>query len=97
MIAEDYYRVKVAEALEKADSQPRVSSCFVSIALVYRSLANDENKIHQRFPQIPPRHVERAFGQRPWEKSRNARIPLQGFGAVCGITSSKESSRIEIR
>lgn len=59
MIAVDYYWAKAQEALNKADTQAPLSSCFVSIALVYQALADGEVHFQKRFPKIPPRTLVR--------------------------------------
>jgi len=59
MIAVDYYWAKANEALNKADAQAPLSGCFVSIALVYRALADGEVHFQKRFPKIPPRTLMR--------------------------------------
>jgi hypothetical protein len=57
MLATDYYWKRAEEALAKAD-RPSVSECFVSIAMIYQSLADGEGELHRRFPNIPPRHID---------------------------------------
>jgi hypothetical protein len=58
MLATEYYWKRAGEALAKADRSP-VSDCFVSIAMIYQSLAVSEGELHRRFPNIPPRHIGR--------------------------------------
>jgi hypothetical protein len=56
MLAIEYYWERAGEALAKAD-RSSVSECFVSIAMIYQSLAKSEGDLHRRFPKIPPRHI----------------------------------------
>jgi hypothetical protein len=57
MLAVEYYWGKAGEALAKADVSP-FSECFVSIAMIYQTLARGENDLQRRFPNIPPRQIE---------------------------------------
>jgi len=63
MIAVEYYWTKAQEALEKADRQTPLSACFVSIAMVYRALADSELQVHQKFPGIAPRFLGQDIDQ----------------------------------
>jgi hypothetical protein len=58
MLATDYYWRRAGEALAAAD-RSAISEYFVSIAMVYQSLAAGEGELHRRFPNIPPRYIDR--------------------------------------
>jgi hypothetical protein len=57
MLAIEYYWERAGEALAKADRSP-ISDCFVSIAMIYQTLAKGEGELHRRFPNIPPRRID---------------------------------------
>jgi hypothetical protein len=57
MVAVEYYWERAAEALAQAD-RSSIGNCFISIALVYRSLADGERAFQRRFPKIPPRQID---------------------------------------
>lgn len=64
MLATEYYWTRAGEALAKAD-RSSVSDCFVSIAMIYRSLAHGEGELQKQFPNIPPRHIDGQLERRP--------------------------------
>jgi hypothetical protein len=63
MLATEYYWERAGQALAKAD-QSTISECFVSIAMIYQSLAKSEGELHRRFPNIPPRHIDGTASRR---------------------------------